>query len=417
MRSRIAFILAAVGTTAQIGAQGIVSDAEEMAGLMPGYRLGSFTQISDSFAHVLLLKDEIVLPEVWTGGRQGASQTAAESSHPPLPTRTVALELFAVDLAQSFTVDDLPWGDDPRPYWHTERVDMGTWRGHRWFADAAIFQQERLRKMLGFEGGDDRIALLIKGLGIDDRGNITNNSSQSRLAVFGEEAVPYLEQAIDGSQEQVSWSALSTLGKIQGDASTKILLEHFDGDNPKLVSAAAYGLIHKPYRLQAKEAYRQMAVEQNYLRQVSGAVLEFHWMDFIPDLSAVLEDAEHSSAYWIAFETLRALKGTPVPESLIDAKDTVRTTAFMQNRDEISFVEPHRVFLESPDVEAATLLAIVLSRYSTKGAVSRINAFGLSVLDQLPRDEVLKVMHRLESSVRSEDDKEAIRELRLRWND
>lgn len=208
-----------------------------------------------------------------------------------------------------------------------------------------------------------------------------------------------------------------TLGKIQGDRSTKILLDHFFGENPKLSSSAAYGLIHKPYRPQAKEAYRRMAAEQYYLQYVAAAVLEFQWKDFAPQFSAVLESAENSSGYWIAFKALRALGGRPVPASLIEAKEKVRTSLFMRDRDEISFEDQRRIFLESPDVEAATLLAIVLSRYSTKGVTARINAFGLSVLDDLPREKVLEVMRRLESSVKAERDIEAIQALLARWKD
>ncbi|MBM4026803.1 MAG: hypothetical protein FJ280_15580 [Planctomycetes bacterium] len=96
-------------------------------------------------------------------------------------------------------IDWTQWKDE-LPYFK-KVVHLGHGMGMDWYANATIYDQERLRQALHLQGGDDRLALLTEALLVRDRGTTTRNSCVHLLAAAGDKAIPYIKSAVEGQPD------------------------------------------------------------------------------------------------------------------------------------------------------------------------------------------------------------------------
>ena len=166
----------------------------------------------------------------------------------------------------------LEWPPDDSPY-YTLDACLGDGCGFRWFSHGRIPLLHLVHRKFDLQGGDDPIQRLADGLLIDDTGSDTANSSSALIAQYGDRALPYIEQAI--AQAEATgvdpWRSITALGGIHSSAATNMLIRLFDSGDDQLSRAAAYALIHTPYRKSAKRVYLAMLRQRMSVQRVAAA--------------------------------------------------------------------------------------------------------------------------------------------------
>jgi hypothetical protein len=285
---------------------------------------------------------------------------------------------------------------------------LGKGMGFRWFARTTLYWQEWLREKLKLQGGDDRIALLTEGLFVEDKGSNTANSVMGLLKQHGEKAVPYIEAAIKKHADKDPWKAVHALAFIPGDRSDGLLRSLYASENEKLSGAAAYALIHPPYRQAAREAYLDMLRRQTYVYQAAEACVEFQWKEAVPILREICEKPASWGRFRGALEAKRRLEGRPVPEDMRQAEQTIRSvTGGASPPDDRALDKAKRLLMESPDKEAATVAAVALAVHvamASHAKVERVRRAGREILRTLPAEDVRKLLKTLLAGMKDKDE-------------
>ncbi len=407
----------AVGAVCLSGtAADLRADAEAMVKVFYGWKVARAEHLPGGLDRVLLQEQE--LDRIEGGGQQGAAPPGTKFV--PSPTHPVHTEFFAVREGQTRTLSGLPWGKYPRPFYHTERVDLGTWNGRHWFADIGLHDQATLRKKLGFQGGDDRLALLIKGLGIQDPVSVTwasttGNACESLLGQEGAEAIPYLERAIAESPSETGVRALASLGAIQNPDATRILLNHFGNPNPKLRDAAAAGLTREPYREDARSAYLVMIEQIRFARGGAKAAIRFGWKEALPLVAKALESSDYLFVYRDLFESYRTLEGRPIAKDLFEAEGHIRGSAFKSAGPPRDVTKAKGTLMKSTDHEVVALIAFELSTFVTKADTRAVQAIGLEILNGLPRQPAIAAIRRMMNSVKNDPARAHAQKILAAW--
>ncbi len=190
-----------------------------------------------------------------------------------------------------FPGGELPAGAQARIGWaqwqdewpsFKKAVHMGRGMGMDWYANATIYDQERLRQSLKLEGGDDRLALLTEAMLVQDEGAMTRNSCVHLLAAEGDKAIPYIQAAVEGRENGAQ--AIHALAFIQTDAATEYLNQLYQAEPTR--AFAEYALIHEPFRQDAKEQYLDMLQRRRYVVETAKACVQFGWKDATPLMNA-----------------------------------------------------------------------------------------------------------------------------------
>ncbi|MHC4715696.1 MAG: SecDF P1 head subdomain-containing protein [Planctomycetota bacterium] len=287
------------------------------------------------------------------------------------------------------------WQDEPAYF--KKVVHLGEGLGLSWYAKAAIFDQERLRKALGLEGGDDRLALLTEALSIEDSGSVTRTSCTYLLGAAGDKAIPYVKAAVEKNRLK----AIRVLGHIRTDAATEYLKELYRAEATR--RRAEYALIHRPYRKAAKEEYLDMLRRRRYVFQAARACVEFRWKEAIRPLEAIYLRPKSTGEFEVAFRAKRTLEGRPVPAEIDNAQKELKRSAYAKappTREALAAAKA--ALVESKDTEAAAVIAIRLALYGAKASRDRVEAvrkIGREVLRGLPRRQTEEIVLRLARSL------------------
>ncbi|MEZ6116504.1 MAG: hypothetical protein R3C28_08015 [Pirellulaceae bacterium] len=260
--------------------------------------------------------------------------------------------------------DKLPWLEDiGDSNVHVRPVFLGELSGYAWFSLAAIHDQEMLRAKLKMEGGDDRIALLVDGLQLDDAGSGTSNSCQALLGSFGDQALPYIQEAIrQNANDPRLWHIIGSLAHIRTDRATDLLLELYRTNNQDQKDAAEYALVHKPYRAAAKSAYVDMIRNSDRVDRIQSACdacEEFQWHDVAVDFAKRLQGKNSVRVRKQLLTTYRMLQGQPFEEPLLQSERSLwRLTGGIQNDSEASAIASAKaVLVDSTEDEMVCLIA------------------------------------------------------------
>ncbi len=303
------------------------------------------------------------------------------------------------------------WQRSNSPY-HTREVCLGEGHGYVWFTRATIDRQEYLRRQLKLEGGDERIELIIDGLSVEDTGSNTSNSCRPLLAHFGDGALPYLEKTIARTSGDQRLRVVGSLAYIRTPQATALLKKLANSEDQHLRNSAYYALIHLPIRQSARQTYIAMLGNHRYVHQVCEACVELDWQEALPVLRDLIRQPRNFREFEVATRTRRALEGSPVPEALLQAEQTLRKLMRpdLDPKARQQIADARALLINSKDAEAANLAALSLALFVTKGNNAPVNAAGLEILLSRPRRSTLDFLTALSSGI-DEDQRPPIQRL------
>ena len=295
----------------------------------------------------------------------------------------------------------IPWQDVAQEFF-VKPVDMGRKMGRRWFARAPVYWQDHLREKLDLSGGDDRVALLVEGLAVEDKGRMTVNSCVGLLTKVGDRALPQLQAAV-GRYEgayPVFGDLIRAIAGISGKRSTALLKELYASDSDQTRKTAAFGLIHEPFREEAKDEYLDMLHRGLRLREASGACTEFGWKEAIPLLEAICNKPSSWGVFISAYEAKLALENKSLAESLVEAKrEVLREVPTSTGMGRTKIERAKRIMVNSPAKEAAAVMAVQLAAWRGWKApgekVEVVREIGRDILRHLPDETVAALLRKL----------------------
>ena len=274
------------------------------------------------------------------------------------------------------------WQKNLSPY-HTRDVCLGEGLGFVWFTHGTLYGQEFVREKLKLQGGDDRLTLMIDGIQVVDTSAMTANSCMHALARFGDAALPVIEKAIANSNDSdATLKLIGSLRFIQSDKATELLLRLYASEKEDVRSAAAYALVHQPFRPAAKDAYFDMLRRHLRVYEACRACLQFEWNDAVPVLNDLIARPEDLRELSFTIPARRTLQGNPIPQELLDARDKIQSAG---GNIDAEVDRQRKLLIESDDSEATLLIAIELATYIRKASSRRTNEIGIELLKNRPR--------------------------------
>lgn len=290
----------------------------------------------------------------------------------------------------------IAWQKSTSPY-HTRNIYLGEGFGYSWFTHGTIVWQDALREKLRLTGGDGRIQLAADGLGMEDEdeSGMTARSCIYILAKFGDDALPFIERAIEANKKKPSY-AVRALTLHRTPEATRILTRLAASEDAAIHRPADYVLINEPFRKEAKSAYIRMVQRRDYLDYAGRACVQFGWKDAIPALEEVIAKPKHWQQYHQALTAKRALEGKPIPDTFEEAEQFLIGVGRASTAMDLKRQADARLLLvNSTDNEPAILSGIRLALFVTKGDVRAVNAEGVRILVARPRKPTVAFLRSL----------------------
>lgn len=128
------------------------------------------------------------------------SPTRQQAPSPDEPVQTITpsiikwshIDLVLIpdtDRVTSGLKNRIKWQDLAQEY-YVKPVYMGKGHGFHWFGKTTIFWQDEMRRKMKLTGGDDRVALALEGIEIQEEDAMTRNSMPGIFADLGDVAIP-----------------------------------------------------------------------------------------------------------------------------------------------------------------------------------------------------------------------------------
>jgi hypothetical protein len=275
-------------------------------------------------------------------------------------------------------------------------VALGEGHGFVWFSYATIPMQHFVRKQLMLTGGDDPLQLALRGLSVEDEGMNTRNSVSRLFVQFGDEGFDALDKIIRASDDPST--AIRSMVHFRDAKATARLVELYKSSNEQVHRAAAYALVHLPYRPAAKEAYLDMIGRQLHVNEAMQACLEFGWKDALPLIEGVVEKPSSLGAYREAYKISRQLSANSIEAQVLAAANVIQRQSGSDRGSqptERELVAARRTIIGTADIEGAAFVGFSLATFVTKGNTAPVNKDGIEILRALPRPVVEKMLNRL----------------------
>lgn len=280
----------------------------------------------------------------------------------------------------------IPWGKSLSPY-HTRDVCVGEGFGFVWFTHGTLFGQEFVREKLKLQGGDDRIALMIEGMRVTDAQTMTANSCQRAITRFGDTALPGIRRAIKNSEDRyASQNIIGSLAFVHTDKAAELLVQLYGSEKNDVRTAAAYTLVHEPFRPIAKDVYIDMLRSHQHVYESCRACVQFEWKDAVPVLNDLIVRPVNLRELSFTIPARRTLQGNPIPQQLLDAKQKILAAG---NDSDRGIDQQRKLLFESDDSAATLLIAIELATHVRKGSSRQINEIGIDLLQNRPRQSTI----------------------------
>ncbi len=292
-------------------------------------------------------------------------------------------------------------------------VALGEGHGFLWFSYVSIPMQHFVREQLTLAGGDDRLQLALRGLAVEDEGMNTRNSVLQLFVQFGDAGYAALDEVVRASDDP----SLAIRGMVHFcDAkATARLVELYSSPDEQVHRAAAYSLVHLPYRPAAKEAYLDMIGRQLHVHEAMQACLEFGWQDALPLIDGVVERPSSLGAYREAYKISRQLSGNPIEAELLAAANVILRQSSSDRTSqptEGELADARRTIMGTTDIEGAAFVGFSLATFVTKGNIAPVNTDGIEILRALPRPVVEKMLNRLLDGLGETDRQPVLKVLR-----
>jgi hypothetical protein len=272
-------------------------------------------------------------------------------------------------------------------------VAMGQGHGFEWFSYTSIPMQHYLRGKLKLEGGDDRLQLALLGLSVEDSGANTRNSMMPVFVQFQDAGFAALDQAVQASDDPTY--AIRSMAYFRNARASSRLLELYRSPNEQFHRAAAYALVQRPFRPDAKEAYLDMILRQSHAFEAIDACLEFGWDDAAPLIQDVIGRPSSLGVWRHAYQAARNLEGKPIDQSLLAAADVIRRQSGSDPPSDEELATARETIIKAAQAEDAAFVALSLATFVTKGNTAPVNKDGIAILRALPRTVVEEMLHGL----------------------
>lgn len=287
-------------------------------------------------------------------------------------------------------------------------VAMGEGHGFAWFSYSSIPMQHFVREQLKLTGGDDRLQLVVRGLSVVDEGTNTRNSVTPLFVQFGKEGFVALEKLIQSNDNP--YNAIQGLTYFRDAQATARLVQLYQSSNGQSRRAAAYALIHEPFRPEAKAAYLDMVRNQLLVHRAMAACEEFGWKEALPLIDGVVEKPSSLGAYRDAYQLSRKLSGQAIDPELLTAAGVIRGqlgtgSGSQPKADQVAAAR--QKIIQSTDVEGAVFIGFSLASFNTKGNTAPVKQDGMEILRALPRPVVDKMLNALANGI-AETDRPAV---------
>ncbi len=275
----------------------------------------------------------------------------------------------------------------PKSRWPTHDICLGDGLGYTWFVRAPIQDCHALKENLRLVGGDDMLATLVRSLisakNMPPRSDA--NTAAAILMKYGDRAVTAVEQAVrEKKPEDELWHLIGSLAGIRTDASTKLLIQLYQSEDADIRRAAAYALIHKPYRREAALVYLDLLKNRMSVEATTEASIELGLTNAIPILEELFTNVTKPSSLHELnriFAARRTLQGNPISKPLLDASEIIYQSRASDPAEEGSVIgNAIKQIAESDDHEAVIMLALQMTNYTTKGSVDHIRSTGAAIL-------------------------------------
>ena len=309
----------------------------------------------------------------------------------------IDLVLFPeTDKVASSLKDRIKWQDLAQEY-HVKPVYMGNGHGFHWFGRTTIFWQDEVRRKMKLAGGDDRVALALVGMEIEEEGSMTRNSMHGIFADLGDGSIPALQKAIKAHENDEPYRYVSMLGCIETDKSTSALRTLYRSKVPEVSRAAAYVLATYSTRPGARREYLDMLRRGVQVAPVSAICAKHGWTEAIPSLGVVMVGPQTWWDFESAYRAHRALTGRPVSEEITGA-----VVGFIQTDKEAE--DARSALLKADDKEAVAV--IVIGRYDRGGKISNrdMEMHNRTVLEMLGKLPIRIVRPLAETAARCADE-------------
>lgn len=275
---------------------------------------------------------------------------------------------------------------------YRELAFLGKADGYAWFGYQPIYQWIYLQKQLGLKHGDDPLAAAVRGLAIEDRGNITANSADAILADAGAAAVPYLEPVLSSTNV---YRGLLALSRIPGKEATVVLLRCLASTNRKIADDARRLVEFYP-RPELEETYFKWLDQdagQKYVLDLLRACAKVNKPRLTPLLPRVLAAPKSVHEYRLAFELSRSLAGKDIPPSLLQLEEAIKRYGYRSgpNFDQQKVDAAAAELSHAEDVDAAACIGLSLALATTKGNWRAANLAGIAILKNLPSQRGTKL--------------------------
>jgi beta-lactamase regulating signal transducer with metallopeptidase domain/HEAT repeat protein len=284
---------------------------------------------------------------------------------------------------------------------HREPAYMGTGRGYAWYAYTPIYSWVDVQKRLPLEGGEDPMAALVRGIGIEDEGSCTRNSCEQRLGMAGAMAIPYIDKSL-AADPRLGGSMARALGESKDPQVTPWLIRQAESVDAATARAAKTALVWRP-RPEAAAAYVRW-LEEDLARtsaadwnlggaRLLGACRAVKAPGYEKLLPRLLAAPRSLGEYREALVASRDLAGRPVPQAMLDAETQILTcgNAMGGEFDPAKVDAAVKVLLAGdPDVAAAFALGLAL-REDMKSQVQAVRNGGLTILKALPDGKGLRL--------------------------
>jgi hypothetical protein len=292
-----------------------------------------------------------------------------------------------------------------------ELAFLGTDHAHAWYAYMPLYQWTQLQKQLRLRGGDDRLAAAVRGMSIDDLGNMTRGSAQEILTSAGSKAIPFIHQILASTNFSLG---LQALGPMKDKSATALLLESARSENKPVAEAARYVLETSP-RAEAEPLYLKWLEEdagRKPVFQLLSASAKINPRKLAPYLPRILESPKSIHEFRQAFELSRSLAGKPMPASLLHLEAQIKQFGYASstNYDQARVDNAVREILKTTDIEAAGIIGIGLAVAVTKGDWVPANKAGVAILRALPNGWGRTMARRVANSIPDEWIKETLKD-------
>ena len=346
----------------------------------------------------------VIKERIDTGGQQGAAPPGTKPEPPP-PAEYNHSQLIVVagdkPLSEAEAAS-LPW-DDLRQDEKVSTKFLGIGKGHSFYAKMPPHEMILYVQLGGLGGGSDPLELAFESLDIASEANSWH--AKKFLAAFGNKSQRRLFEWVESGRDR--WErALATIGMMEGDGSTAFLVRFYATADKQKQASVWSALSLGPLRKEAKPIYMDMLMAGQFITRAGKAAVAFEWPEFAPLLEDSLKYMRGGfDEYTVAFIQARSLRGLTVPEKVVKAMDSMRTSWDATPR---QLLEAKRALTSYADPDPIAVAAFGALRILTKAPEAE-NAFAKDVLLALPRFSTRAYLERV---IRECPDKAAVERAR-----